>query len=313
MYAVCFSVYEGRQGVVLRFGEPVRVIDQAGLHAKAPWPIERVIDIDARNRSFSTPQTELLTRDRKNIVLITGGVWRTSDPVLFYRSLGSVDNADEKTIGLVVNATIAVFGRYDLSALVSTDPGTLQVDQVERDIRNTVNAVAKGTYGIELTHVGFQRVSLPAQNVEFVLEQMRAERRQVAARFIADGQLEATRIRSAADLEAAQILADAEEVAARTAGLAEAAAARLYADAHRSDPEFFAFIRSLETLRRTLGPSSFVTLRTDAEPFRLLVDSGARRSVETEPSNRELRRAEDGTLIVSQDPEPLVSDPVQQP
>lgn len=276
LFSVCFTIREGRQGVILRFGEPVRITERAGLHFKAPWPIERVKEIDLRSRSISTPQTELLTRDRKNIVLMTGASWRPSEPVLFHRSLGSPEDADRKISGLIVNAAIAVFGRYDLSALVSTDSETLQVEDVERDVLDAVNEVATGKYGVEVIHAGFQRVSLPEQNVTFVLEQMRAERRQFAARFRADGQLQATKIRSEADLEAAQIVADAEEEAARILGKAEAEAAAIYANAHKSNPAFYEFVRSLEGLSRTLGPEASVTLRTDAEPFRLLIDPGAR-------------------------------------
>ena len=271
LFSVCYTIREGSQGVVLRFGEPVRVTERAGLHFKAPWPVERVKEIDLRNRSISTPQTELLTRDRKNIVLMTGASWRPSDAILFYRALGSAAEADEKINGLIVNAVIAVFGRYDLSALVSTDADTLQVENVERDVLNTVNEIAQDKYGVEVIHAGFQRVSLPEQNVSFVLEQMRAERRQFAARFRAEGQLQATEIRSAADLEAAKLLADAEEEAAGILGRAEAEAANIYAAAHESDPAFYEFVRSLEGLSETLGPDTNIILRTDAAPFQLLI------------------------------------------
>ncbi|MEM7504556.1 MAG: protease modulator HflC [Pseudomonadota bacterium] len=284
LFSICYSVREGRYGVVLRFGEAVRVTERAGLHFKAPWPIEQVLDIDGRSRSISTPQTELLTRDKKNIVLMIGGGWRPSDPVQFYRAIGSALEADEKISSLLVNAAIAAFGRYDLSALVSTDSETLQVERVEGDILNSANEVARSKYGIEVVHAGFQRVSLPERNVDYVLEQMRAERRKFAAEFRADGQLEAARIRTAADLESAKILAEAEEQSAQILGSAEAQAAEIYATAHRSDPAFYSFVRSLEGLRKTLGPSALVTLRTDSEPFKLLVDQG------TGPSSLPARR-----------------------
>ncbi len=297
LFSICFSLREGRQGVVLRFGEPVRIVDRAGLHFKAPWPVERVMEVDGRKRSVSTPQTELLTRDKKNIVLMTGGAWRPSDPVLFYRALGSIESADEKLVGLVINAKIAVFGRYDLSALVSTDPDTLQVERVEQDVLAEVNRVAKSQYGVEVTHIGFQRVSLPERNVIYVLEQMRAERRQFAARFRADGELRAATIRSEADLEAAKLVAEAEEAAARTIGRADAEAASIYAEAHAKDPQFYHFVRSLETLRQSLGAMSVVTLRTDAEPFHLLVDTA---SIDAEsPGAKPAREATDGDTALA--------------
>jgi len=271
LFSVCYTIREGRQGIVLRFGEPVRVTERAGLHFKAPWPVERIKEVDLRSRSISTPQFELLTRDRKNIVLMTGASWRPSDPSLFHRALGTAPQADEKVNGLIVNAGIAVFGRYDLSALVSTDANTLRVEEIERDVLNAVNRTAQTKYGVEVVHLGFQRVSLPEQNVSFVLEQMRAERRQFAERFRADGQLQATQIRNAADLEAAKIIADAEEEAAGILGRAEAEAANIYAAAHAMDPAFFELVRSLEGLSETIGSDTTVILRTDAAPFEFLI------------------------------------------
>ncbi|MEO1304763.1 MAG: protease modulator HflC [Pseudomonadota bacterium] len=272
LFSISFTVKEGRESVVLRFGEPVRVAGNAGLHFKAPWPVERVREIDIRSRSISTPHTELLTRDRKNIVLMTGAAWRPSDPVLFYRAVPSLEDADEKVIGLLVNSTIAVFGRYDLSALVSTDKETLKISDIEQDLLRAVNEVSQSKYGIEIIHAGFKRVSLPEQNVIFVLEQMRAERRQFAEQFRADGKLQAAQIRSAADLEAARILADANARAARILGQAEADAAEIYAQAHNADPEFYRFIRSVESMGETLGENAIVMLRTDTAPFNLLTE-----------------------------------------
>ena len=286
-FSVCFTVQQGRHGVVLRFGEATRVVQDPGLHFKAPWPVERVTVLDGRTRSVSTPQTELLTRDKKNVVVVTGGAWRMSDPVLFHRALGTIENADEKIISLIVNASIAVFGRYDLSALVSTDAQTLSVAKIERDVLGAVNEVSREKYGIQAIHAGFQRVSLPEQNVAFVLEQMRAERRQHAAKFRADGQLAAARIRSAADLEAAKTRAVAEEKAAQVFGQAEAEAAEIYADVHRQAPAFYRFVRTLEGLTRTLGANTTVTLRTDAEPFNLLVEQDLGSSPDSPRSPRD--------------------------
>ncbi|MEM6898304.1 MAG: protease modulator HflC [Pseudomonadota bacterium] len=272
LFSISYTVSEGRENVVLRFGEPVRVAKRAGLHLKAPWPVERIREIDTRNRSISTPHTELLTRDRKNIVLMTGATWRPSDPVLFHRAIPSSEDADERVIGLLVNSTIAVFGRYDLSALVSTDENTLKIEEIEQELLNAVNDVATSKYGIEVIHAGFKRVSLPEQNVSFVLEQMRAERRQYAEQFRADGNLQAAQIRSSADLDAAKILAEANAEAARILGAAEAEAAGIYAKAHKADPEFYSFIRSVESISDTLGENAIVMLRTDSAPFNLLTD-----------------------------------------
>ncbi len=269
-FSLAFIVKEGRAAVVTRFGDPIAIIENPGLHFKAPWPIDLASEVDLRNRILTTPKIELLTRDKKNIILMTSATWRPSDPLLFYRSVGTTQSADQKLSDLLANANIATFGKYDLSALVSTESSNLRVSEIESSTLSAVNNVARQRYGIEVLTVGFRRVSLPAQNTAFVLDQMRAERGRFAASFRAEGQLEASRIRNAADLEAAQILAEAEAEATRIRGEAEAEAARIYLAAHRKAPDFFRFQRSLESLERILGEDSSITLRTDAEPFSLL-------------------------------------------
>ena len=270
VYAISFQVHESETAVVTQFGKPVRVADTSGLHFKAPWPIAKAIPIDRRARILTAPPTELLTRDKKNIVLTTSVTWRVADPVQFHRSVRSIGNADDKLQGLVTNANIATFGQYDLAALVSTDPTTLNIEGIQTDVLRAVNAVATTRYGIKAETLGFRRVSLPAQNIPFVLEQMRTERQQFAARFRAEGALEAERIRSGADLEAARLIAEAQEEATRLLGEADAETAQIYAKAHAAAPEFYAFIRSLESLRHIVGENASLTLRTDVAPFSLL-------------------------------------------
>ncbi len=272
-FSLAFVVREGRAAVVTRFGEPVAIVQDAGVHFKAPWPIDQANIVDLRNRILTTPEIELLTRDKKNIILMTSATWRTTDPLLFHRALGSIEDADQKLAALLGNANIETFGKYDLSALVSTESSTLRVTEIEENVLASVNLVARERYGIEVVSLGFRRVSLPEQNIAFVLDQMRAERGRFAATFRSQGELEASKIRTAADVEAGRILAEAEEEAARIRGEADAKAARIYLAAHRKAPEFYRFQRSLESLERILGEESNLTLRTDAEPFSLLKSS----------------------------------------
>ena len=268
------QVTEGEAVVVTRFGDPVRLLDSAGLHWKAPWPIDAVARVDLRRRTFETGHAEMLTRDRKNVVLVGFAVWRVSDPLRFHRSIGTVDDAEEKLDGLISNAQIGVLGRFDLSALTSTDPTTLRTAEIEQQLLEATQQVASERYGIEILTVGFQRLSLPEDNVSAVFKQMRAERRQYAARYEAEGAEEAARIRSETDLEAAKIRAEGSEEAARIRGESEAEAARIYAEAHRQDPGLYRFVRSLEALDSVVGSDTTVILRTDSPPFRLLTSEG---------------------------------------
>ncbi|MFT4625863.1 MAG: membrane protease subunit HflC [Myxococcota bacterium] len=268
--ATTFTVREGEAGLHTRFGRAVAVQDDAGLYFKAPWPIDRVVALDTRAQILESRSTELLTQDKKNLVLVTASRWRVADPLAFYRSLGSVDDAERKLDGLVTNAVIGVLGRHPLSALVSTDPATLAAEAIEAEILAAVSGPAAEGYGITVEDVSFVRLSLPENNVGHVFDQMRAERQQFAARYRAEGEREAARIRSETDVEAARLRAEASEAAARIRGNAEAEAARVYAEAHGRNPELFRFLRSLESLDTMIGDDTTLLLRTDAAPFDVL-------------------------------------------
>ncbi|MBC04378.1 MAG: protease modulator HflC [Phycisphaerae bacterium] len=272
--ATGFSVPAGESAIVVRFGDPTRVIQEPGLYWKAPWPIDQVVSLDLRRRAFETGHAEMLTRDRKNVVLVGFAIWRVSDPLAFHRSIGSIDNAEDKLDGLLTNAQIGVLGRFDLQSLTSTNPSLLRTSEIEAELLAAVVDVARDQYGIEVLAVGFQRLSLPEDNVTAVFKQMRAERRQYAARYEAEGAEAAAKIRAETDLEAARIRASGTEEAARIKGEAEAEAARIYAEAHRQDPDLYRFVRSLDALDEVVGSDTTVILRTDSPPFRLLTSEG---------------------------------------
>jgi modulator of FtsH protease HflC len=273
-HATAVVVREGEAVLVTRFGRPLRAATETGLHWKLPWPIDQASLLDMRRRVYETGHTEMLTRDKKNIIARTFVVWRIGDPLAFTQSIGVEGGAEARLDGLLTNAAIGTLGGHDLSALVSTNPADLQVDQIEAELLASAAPVAMKNYGVAIDQIRFERIALPEENVTAVLQQMRAERRQFAARFEAEGDREASRIRSEADLEAARIRAKGAEEEARIRGEAAAEVAKTYAAAHRIDPQLYRFTRSLESLDKLVTSSTSLILRTDSEPFSLLQDKG---------------------------------------
>jgi modulator of FtsH protease HflC len=263
-------VGEGQAVLVTRFGRPLRAATQPGLHWKLPWPIDRAVWLDLRRRVYETGHTEMLTRDKKNLIARTFVVWRIGDPLAFTQAIGAASGAEGKLDGLLTNAAIGTLGGHDLSALVSTNPADLQVDQIESELLASTAPVALRSYGVVIEQIRLERIALPEANVEAVFEQMRAERRQFAAKFQAEGEREASRVRSEAELEAARIRAKGAEEEARIRGESAAKVARIYGDAHRVDPDLYRFTRSLESVDKLVTGSTSLVLRTDSEPFSLL-------------------------------------------
>ncbi|HEY7059414.1 MAG TPA: protease modulator HflC [Vicinamibacterales bacterium] len=269
-YATAVIVREGQAVLVTRFGRPLRVASQTGLHWKLPWPIDETTLLDMRRRVYETGHTEMLTRDKKNIIARTFVVWRIGDPLAFVQSIGKQGAAEAKLDGLLTNAAIGTLGGHDLSALVSTNPADLQVDQIESELLASAAPSALRSYGVAIEQIRLERISLPEENVRAVFDQMRAERRQFAAKFEAEGELEASRIRSEAELEAARIRAKGAEEQARIRGKSAADVAKIYADAHRINPELYRFTRALDSLEKLVAGNASLILRTDSEPFSLL-------------------------------------------
>jgi membrane protease subunit HflC len=263
-------VREGQAVLVTRFGRPLRTTTQPGLHWKLPWPVDQTVSLDMRRRVYETGLTEMLTRDKKNIIARTFVVWRVGDPLAFTQAIGSESGAEAKLDGLLTNAAIGTLGGHDLSALVSTTPADLQVDQIESELLASTAPMALRSYGVTIEQIRLERIALPEENVAAVFEQMRAERRQFAAKFQAEGEREASRIRAEADLEAARIRAKGAEETARIRGEAAAQIAKTYSDAHRVDPDLYRFTRSLSSLDKLVTGRTSLILRTDSEPFSLL-------------------------------------------
>ncbi len=268
--AMAVVVRQGQAVLVTRFGRPIRAATDAGLHWKLPWPIDHASLLDMRRRVYETGHTEMLTRDKKNVIARTFVVWRIGDPLAFTQAVGAEDGAEGKLDGLLTNAAIGTLGGHDLSALVSTNPADLQTDQIEAELLGSTAPVALHNYGVAIEQIRLERIALPEENVSAVFDQMRAERRQFAAKFEAEGELEASRIRSEAELEAARIRAKGAEEQARIRGESAAQVARTYADAHKVNPELYRFTRSLESIDKLVKSNSTLILRTDSEPFSLL-------------------------------------------
>jgi len=269
-HATAVIVTEGQTALITRFGRPVRAATQAGLHWKLPWPIDNAMFLDMRRQVYETGLTEMLTRDKKNVIARTFVVWRVGDPLTFAQALGNQTAAGGKLDGLLANAAIGILGGHDLSALVSTNPQDLQMDRIEGELLASTAPVAMHSYGVAIEQIRLNRIALPEQNVSAVFDQMRAERRQFAAKFQAEGELEASRIRSEAELEAARTRAKGSEEEARIRGESAAEVAHTYADAHRTDPELYRFTRSLESIDKLVNAGTTLILRTDSEPFSLL-------------------------------------------
>ena len=268
-----FIVREGEAVVVTTFGKPVRVLDDAGLYGRMPWPVQSVYRFDRRIQSLEGPFEQILTRDGRHVVIAIYAGWRIIDPVTFLERVGTTGQAERNLEDLLRNHTSATLGRYDFAHLINVNPDAIRFETMETEIRNAVQAEAEDRYGIDVRFLGIHRIALPEAVTGRVFERMRAERAELAEQRRAEGESEARRIRAEADSLREQTLARAAADAQRIRAEGEAEAAESYR-VFSEHPELALFLRKLDTIEHIMTNKTTVILGTEGEPFDLLKGPG---------------------------------------
>ncbi len=277
-----FQVRETEYAIILRFGRPrtaatdgaaarVRVY-QPGLHLKLPF-VDRVWRHDARWQSYELRRGQLeqmQTKDDYQIILTTFVLWRIGDPYTFSTAIETTDAAEKSIDELVRNSRTNAIGKYMLSDLVNVDGERIRTPELEADILDGARDIAMQKYGIEIKHVGVKHLGFPEEVTAKVFQRMEAERQRRANRYRDEGKRDAQKIRAEADRKVKQLLADAEAEATRIRGEGDRAAADSY-KVFRANPELAAFLRKLDSLRRTLTEKTTLVLDTETPPYDLLL------------------------------------------
>lgn len=266
-------VDETEHVVITQFGRPTAVHEQAGLYAKLPVPLQRVTRLDKRTLFTETRETELLTADKKNILVSAFVTWRIADPVAFLSALRTREFAEQRLAALVQSELGSAFGDVPFDHLIPAVEDGRGLTALEQQVSTACRSIARSDYGIELVTLGLTRLNFPPQNEQSVFARMRAERERIARGYRSEGRAEAQKIRAEADRARAETLASAEAEAARVRGEGEAEAARIYADAYRGHEAFYRFLRTLESYEKVLGEKTTLVLPADS-PFLELLTRG---------------------------------------
>lgn len=264
-------VDETEHAVVTQFGRPTAVYSEAGIRWKAPAPFQRVTRLDKRTLFTETRATELLTADKKNVVVAGYLSWRVADPLAYLRAVRTRDFAENRLIAVVQSELGSALGDVPFDAIVSADTERAGLEPLEATVSAASARTAAADYGVEVLDFGVTRLSYPPQNLQSVFARMRAERARIARAYRSDGEAEARKIRARADRERDELLATARADAERIRGEGEAEAARIYAQAYRGNEKLYRFLRTLETYERTLGEKTTLVLPADSPFLELLM------------------------------------------
>jgi membrane protease subunit HflC len=262
VYSALFAVYQTDQALVVRLGQPIRTITQAGLNLKIPL-IDSVIYIDNRIINVDNQAQEIIASDQTRLVVDAFARYRINNALRFYRTIGTVEGKDSR-LSILLNSAL----RRVLGAATATDIVRDKRGQLMELVRGQLENEAK-FFGIAVVDVRIKRANLPAQNSEAVYQRMQTERHRQAAGFRAEGSQRSLEIRAKADREVTVLIAQATAASEQLRGDGDAARNRIYAAAYERDPEFFAFYRTMQAYENALPDSNTrMLLTTDSDFFR---------------------------------------------
>jgi membrane protease subunit HflC len=265
-YSTLFTVYQTRQALVVRLGQPVRVVTEPGLNYKIPL-VDNVIHIDNRILDLENPAQEVIASDQKRLVVDAFARYRIKEPLKFYQTVGTVERANQQLSILLNSALRRVLGEATLTQVVRD-----QREQLMARVREQLDNEAQA-FGISVVDVRIRRADLPEQNSQAVYQRMQTERQQEAAQFRAQGSQRSQEIRARADRDVTVLLADAQSKGEQTRGEGDGERNRIFAEAFGRDPEFFAFYRSMQAYEAGLkSGDTRMLLKPDSEFFRFFVD-----------------------------------------
>lgn len=258
-----FIVDVTETAIVVQLGKPVRTVIEPGLQFKVPF-FQNVIYFDKRLLDYDATSQDVITQDKKTLLIDNFAKWRIKDPLKVYEAFQTQQAALGRLDDIIYSELRVELGRHDLAEIVST---------ARSKIMETVTARANekaSAYGIELDDVRIKRADLPEQNEKAVFTRMEAEREREAKRYRSEGAEEAQKIRSEAEKEREIILAEAYKTSQTMMGEGDAKAFRIYGQAYRQDVEFFEFMRTMEAYKKTLDKETTLVLSPDSDFLKYL-------------------------------------------
>ena len=268
VYLSLFTVKEINQAIVLQFGDPKKVITQAGLQVKIPF-IQNVVFLDRRILSLDPQPEEVIASDQKRLIVDAYARFKIVDPLKFYISVGNEMVARSRLATIINSRLRSVLGKHSLATLLSEDR-TKQM----AIIQDGVNTEAE-KFGITIIDIRIKRADLPQANSEAIYKRMQTEREREAKQFRARGAEMAVTITSTADKEVTVLLANAKKQSEIMKGEGDGQRNKIFANAFGKDPEFFSFYRAMQAYEKALiGGDTSLILSPDSDFFKFFGNTG---------------------------------------
>lgn len=269
-----FTVREDQYACTVRFEKIIDTTSEAGLHFKLPF-IDNVKYFSKATQLYDIPPSEVLTSDKQNMTVDCYILWSISDPKLFYQTLTTTSDAEQRLDALTYNELKTVMGTLAQSDIINMEEGGKR-NEIYEKISSDVDTLA-ATYGIHVEDVKIKQFDLPESNLNAVYNRMISERSQMAEKYTADGNYEASIIRNDVDKQVNIIVSDAKAKAAKLEAEGETEYMRLLAQAYDTadKKDFYEFTLALEALKSSLnGTEKTVILDGNSELAKILMGAG---------------------------------------
>ncbi len=265
-FSIIIIVDETEQVVILQFGKPIRTITTPGLNYKFPAPFQTSDTFEKRLLEYDVPPEEILSRDKKSLIIDNYVRWKITDPLLFLKTVKAIPTAKTRLDDIVYSELRQELGTHDMVEII-TENRELIMNNV-----TTASNEETSKFGIEIIDVRIRRVDLPRENEASIYARMEAERKRQANKFRSEGEEEAQKIRAATDRDKTVILAEAYKKAQKIRGEGEARALDIYATSFSKDPAFYEFQKTLETYEKIIDKKTTLVLPADSKLFKDLAE-----------------------------------------
>lgn len=285
-----FVINEAQQGIVTQFGKPISGLVSPGLHFKLPF-VQKVRRFENRILKWDGDPNEIPTKDKKYIWIDTTARWRINDPLLFFKTVATELGAHSRLDDIIDSVVRDAVSGHLLVELVRgkgyepSSPERFEVDGVvippeemlgrEEILAGILERASSSTpeYGIELLDVQIKRINYSEGVLQQVYKRMINERKKVAAQYRSEGEGEKAETLGKMQRELKEISSEAYRKALEVRGSADAEAASIYADAYNRDREFYVFLRTLESYKKTVGKNGRMIISTDADYYKYLKEA----------------------------------------
>jgi membrane protease subunit HflC len=258
-----FTVHLTQTAVLLELQKPKEIITEPGLYFKIPM-MQKVRFFSKQLLDNDSPPTEVITRDKKNLLIDNFSLYRITDPLKFLETVRTENGARARLDDIVYSELRVEIGTHDLHDIVTENREKIMAVVTKEANKKSAE------YGIEMADVRIKRIDLPPEIANSIFNRMRTERQRIAMEYRSEGKEESTKIRAETDKEKTILIAQAYKQEQTVRGEGDGQATKIYAEAFEKDPKFYSFIRSMEAYKQSLKTDTTILLSEDSEFLRFL-------------------------------------------